>query len=260
MSSIDPTDPRPPYRQIADQLRAAIYAGELGPGSRLPSERELVERYGTAHQTVRQAVNLLKTEGLVIGQAGRGVFVRERPPVLHRLDATRRFLSQARAQGRAAEARLLDVQFVPPPIEVAGNLNLDPARQVLCRRYLLLVDGEPAQLAATYFPAEIAEGSIIAGPEDVSPGRIDADLKNRLGIEPVRFGDELTARMPTVEEARALRLLPGTPVIDLSRTYYDATNRPFEAVRFTLAGDKHVLAYEGRPGWLEASDNGRSDN
>ena len=66
-------------RQIADQLRADIYAQALAPGDQLPSERELVERYGTAHQTVRQAISLLKAEGLVIGRPGRGVFVRERP-------------------------------------------------------------------------------------------------------------------------------------------------------------------------------------
>ena len=104
--SIDPTDPRPPYRQIADQLRADIYGHALAPGDQLPSERELVERYGTAHQTVRQAISLLKAEGLVIGRPGRGVFVRERP-LLHRLDANRRFITQARSQG-------LPLRVLPP--------------------------------------------------------------------------------------------------------------------------------------------------
>lgn len=60
---IDPTDPRSPSRQIADDLRIAIDSGELAPGSKIPSERELVERYGTAAQTARQAVSLLKAEG-----------------------------------------------------------------------------------------------------------------------------------------------------------------------------------------------------
>jgi GntR family transcriptional regulator len=245
--SLDPTDPRPPYRQIADELRATIYSGELSPGSRLPSERELVERYGTAHQTVRQAISLLKAEGLVIGRTGRGVFARERPRLVHRLDATRRFVSQARTQGRTAEVRLLDVQRVTPPVEVASNLNLDTAKEVVRRSYTLLVDGEPVQLAYDYFPQEIAQGSILTERTDVTPGRIDQDLKDRLGIESARFVDELTVRMPLAEETRALRLLPGTPVVNLLRTYHDTAGQPFEVVQFVLAGDKHVLVYEGRP-------------
>jgi GntR family transcriptional regulator len=245
--SIDPTDPRPPYRQIADHLRAGIYAHTLAPGEQLPSERELVERYGTAHQTVRQAISLLKAEGLVIGRPGRGVFVRERPRLLHRLDASRRFITQARGQQLSAEARLLDVRFAPPPVDVARHLNLPGGARVLVRRYLLLVDGDPVQLADSYFPAELAEGSIIADPQNVTPGRIDADLKDRFGLEPARFLDELTVRMPTADETRALRLPPGTPVASLLRTYRDPTGKPFEVAQFVLAGDKHVLVYEGRP-------------
>jgi GntR family transcriptional regulator len=245
--SIDPTDPRPPYRQIADQLRADIYGRVLAPGDQLPSERELVERYGTAHQTVRQAISLLKAEGLVIGRPGRGVFVRERPPLLHRLDATRRFITQASSQGLSAEARLLQVQFAPAPPHVATLLDLPQEAEVLVRRYLLLVDGEPVQLADSYFPAELAEGSIIGHRENITPGRIDADLKERFGLEAARFVDELTIRMPTAEETRSLRLPPGTPVASLLRTYRDPTGKPFEVAHFVLAGDKHVLVYEGQP-------------
>jgi hypothetical protein len=54
-SGVDPTSDRPVYRQIADQLRAAIEAGELGPWDRLPSESELMRRYRVAQGTVRYA-------------------------------------------------------------------------------------------------------------------------------------------------------------------------------------------------------------
>jgi GntR family transcriptional regulator len=111
----------------------------------------------------------------------------------------------------------------------------------------MLVDGEPVQLADSYFPAELAEGSIIGHQDNITPGRIDADLKERFGLEPARFLDELTVRMPTAEEIRSLRLPPGTPVASLLRTYRDPTGKPFEVVHFVLAGDKHILVYEGQP-------------
>lgn len=245
--SIDHTDPRPPFRQIADDLRKQIYAGDLAPGAQLPSERELVAQYGTAHQTVRQAVNLLKTEGLAIGKTGRGVFVRENPPLQLRLQATKRFVSQARAQGRTAEARLLGVEQVTPPSEIAAALNLAGPDHAIVRRYLLLVDDEPVQIGESYFPEALVGQTSVAEASDFTPGQMDRDLKQRLGIEPSRFVDELAVRMPTTEQTRELRLLPGTPVAQLTRTYYDSGDRPFEVARFVLAGDRQVLIYEGEP-------------
>src|SRR2546421_8753837 len=246
---LDPMDPRPPYRQIADELRRAIHAGEILPGGRLPSERKLVDRYGTAPQTVRQALNVLKAEGLVLGRQGRGVFVRERPPLAYQLQATRRFVIQAGEQGRSAEVRLLAVEpsAIPTP-EIVRRLNLEPSAgpRVVIRQYLLLLDDEPVQLAASYFPVELAEGTVLAAPDDVTPGEIDRDLKDRFGLDPARFHDEVTVRMPVPEETRLLRLLPGTPVADVLRTYFDGGGTPFEVARYVISGDRHVLVYEGR--------------
>jgi DNA-binding GntR family transcriptional regulator len=69
-------DPRPPYVQAADVLRAAIQDGELSPGERLPSARELQRRFGIASSTVQNALRLLKGEGLIYSVLGRGSYVR----------------------------------------------------------------------------------------------------------------------------------------------------------------------------------------
>src|SRR4051812_16003223 len=70
-----------PYEAIVDELRASILDGRLGPGERLESENQLAERYGTSRPTVRRATALLKAEGLLTTEQGRGVFVRARPQV-----------------------------------------------------------------------------------------------------------------------------------------------------------------------------------
>src|SRR5207237_5096824 len=80
---------RPPaYRSIADELPSRSAGGSLRPGDKVPSERELAQRYGTAHMTVRQAVGLLKEEGLVTTRRGVGSFVQGRPP-LRRIGSNR---------------------------------------------------------------------------------------------------------------------------------------------------------------------------
>jgi DNA-binding GntR family transcriptional regulator len=73
----NPDDSRPPYRQIADDLRQAIAARTYEPGEKLPATRELVDRYGVANQTVQSAIRVLRDEGLVETRRGTGTFVVE---------------------------------------------------------------------------------------------------------------------------------------------------------------------------------------
>ncbi|MFC5813631.1 GntR family transcriptional regulator [Nonomuraea harbinensis] len=68
---------QPAYLQIADDLRAQIRGGSLAPGTPLPSTTRLAEQYGASLSVVKLAVGVLRTEGLVIGQQGKGVFVRD---------------------------------------------------------------------------------------------------------------------------------------------------------------------------------------
>lgn len=78
-SSLDPDDPRAPYLQVAGALRAAIRSGEHGPGAQLPTYHELADTWGVAINTVKAAVTLLRDEGLVVTQHGKGSFVRTQP-------------------------------------------------------------------------------------------------------------------------------------------------------------------------------------
>ncbi|MFI1967844.1 GntR family transcriptional regulator [Streptomyces cinnamoneus] len=83
--SLDPDDPRPPYVQITNALRAAILTKTLTPGERLPSQNELTKRYQVSRATVQRALRDLQDEGLIVARQGSGVFVRsktERPMAL----------------------------------------------------------------------------------------------------------------------------------------------------------------------------------
>jgi DNA-binding transcriptional regulator YhcF (GntR family) len=75
---LDPDDPRPPYQQVANALRAAILTRKFQPGDKLPSGPELAEQFKVARMTVQQAIRLLRDEGLVVSRQGSGTFVRER--------------------------------------------------------------------------------------------------------------------------------------------------------------------------------------
>jgi DNA-binding transcriptional regulator YhcF (GntR family) len=76
--TLDPDDPRPPYQQVANAIRAAILTRKFAPGDKLPSGSELAQRYGVARMTVQQAMRLLREEGLIVSRQGSGIYVRER--------------------------------------------------------------------------------------------------------------------------------------------------------------------------------------
>jgi DNA-binding transcriptional regulator YhcF (GntR family) len=76
--ALDPDDPRPPYLQVANLLRAAILTKKFAPGERLPSQAELATRYDVARMTIQQALRVLREENLIVSRQGSGVFVRER--------------------------------------------------------------------------------------------------------------------------------------------------------------------------------------
>lgn len=252
LAEIDKADERPPYRQIAAALREAIKLGRLAPGDRLPSEAELVERYGVARMTARQAIHELKTEGLVVSEHGRGVFVRS-VPVVRRL-ASERFARKHRDEGKAAfsaEAEKtgytpsvdrIDVSEAPASVEIAERLGIDPGAPIVVRDRRYLANGEPVETAVSYLPAVLARGTAIT-EHDTGPGGIYARLEES-GHLLDHFVEEVAARMPTPDERRALQLSPGVPVLTVLRTAYDTTGRAVEVCDTLKAAYAYVLEYD----------------
>ncbi|WP_071654583.1 GntR family transcriptional regulator [Mangrovactinospora gilvigrisea] len=78
--AFDPQGPELVYVALADHIAARIAAGELHPGSRLPSERDLAAEYGVAYLTVRRAAVVLRERGLITTVHGKGTFVNAPQP------------------------------------------------------------------------------------------------------------------------------------------------------------------------------------
>jgi GntR family transcriptional regulator len=240
----------PPFRQIAAHLREGIRRGELQPGDKLPSETELLEHYGVARMTVRQALAELRAEGLVVAEHGRGVFVRSRPPV--RRLAADRFARRHREAGKAAfiaEAEGLGAPGVDeievgeaiPPARIRKLLGLAPRARAVVRSRRYLLDGQPVELAVSFVPAAIGRGTKIADV-DTGPGGIYARLEE-LGHELAEFVEEVSVRMPTPDERRRLRLGAGVPVMTVLRSARDVHGHAVEVCDTVKAGPSYVLEY-----------------
>lgn len=237
----------PIYRRIADQLRTRISAGELRDGDRLPGENALMSEYGVARATARQALSVLINEGLAVPKRGSGVYVRLFKPI-HR-HGSRRLSHDRWGQGQAiwtadAGGRPFTVDEVeifrePAAPETASLLG---AHDVWVRRRRYSVDARPVQLATSYYPADLVEGSAIT-QRDTGAGGAYARLRD-LGLPPAHFTEEIRARMPQPHETHLLSLPGGTPVIVVLRTARTARGLPVELNEMVLDAAAYVLQYD----------------
>jgi GntR family transcriptional regulator len=243
-------DRRPKYQRIADTLREAIQSGEYGPGDRLPGENDLMAAHGVARMTARQALSVLRDEGVAEARKGAGVFVREFRPLRRR--GIQRLAHQEWGNGRSIwstdiENRSLDVGQVTVSEEAAPDgvgavLGLADGETVCVRRRRFVLDGKPVLLATSYLPTSLVTGSAIT-QEDTGPGGTYARLAE-LGYKPVHFREEIRSRMPSQDEATQLAMSAGTPVMLICRTAFTDEGRPVEINEMTLDAASYILEYD----------------
>ncbi|WP_460397848.1 GntR family transcriptional regulator [Actinophytocola sediminis] len=242
-----------PSRRIADAIRELITTGELAPGDKLPSERELAGRFGTARNTAREAIRLLTEEALVTPHHGKGVFVRETQSLFrwgsarysrktYRDTGLTPFRLEMQRQGKTASVTCVAIDRLTPPPEVAERLHVPSADESVVRRLNeYRADNEPVQLVTTYIRWSDAEGTLLLEPR-TGPGGIYGRLEDK-GHVMTTGRDEITARMPTHEEAEFLQPPAGVPVLDVLHTSYNQHGDPFEVTRFVHRADKSGLVY-----------------
>lgn len=75
MGKLDPIDPRSPYRQVADAIRAEILEGAYAPGDKLPAHANVADEYGVSIGTVKRAYAALQRERFIVTRQGQGAYV-----------------------------------------------------------------------------------------------------------------------------------------------------------------------------------------
>jgi GntR family transcriptional regulator len=146
-------------------------------------------------------------------------------------------------QGGTPATESRSVSLAEAPDDIARRLGLRRGTEVVHRENRYFVDGEPVQYGVTYIPATIAADSSLATATDLGPGSIYARLEE-LGWPVALIREEVSARLPTPDEAESLAIPPGVPVIEMIHTSMDDWKRPFEVTRFVMRADRLALDYE----------------
>lgn len=256
----------PAYIQLAEQLRTRIDTGDLPPGAALPTQAQLMAHYGLSSTTVREAIDVLRGEGLIETVRGKGTFVRE-PPIIRRLSSERyaaqlEAIAAGKTNYESAFTRDHDIPWEQYSVDcdfaettaagtVATLLQVQPGTAVFERRMILRAAGQADQIRSAWYPLNLVAGTDMTDPsKQPAPGGVIAELA-AVGVTITAVDEDVAARMPSPDEAYTLRIPGGVPVFAVTRVGWGVTGtksrraaaHPVEVANIVHAADRIVLHY-----------------
>ncbi|MFL5778196.1 MAG: GntR family transcriptional regulator [Chloroflexota bacterium] len=232
----------PLYRRIETDLRGRIRSGELGPGARVETELELMERYGVSRATVRQALGELVAVGLLEIRRGLGTFVTT-PRFEHTIGGFYSFSREIERHGLRPGTRVLGLRIEPADGPTAEALGVQPDVPVVALRRLRLAGADPLVVETSYLPAARFPGLEFV---DFSSVRLYDTLTNAYGCRPTRARETFEPVLLAADEADLLEQPRGGPALRVERTAFDQDDAAIEFCRSTVRGDRYRYAVELR--------------
>lgn len=217
---------------MREHLRA-LATENLPPNSPVPSERELSEQFGVSRMTVRQAVDALVVEGLLVRVQGSGTYV-ARPKVDVQVRLTS-YTEEMRRRGMTPSTRLLAWEQVAADPHVADALEIEVGALTIHLHRLRLADDEPMAVSYAWVPADLVPDFADRG----APASLYAALEKH-GVLPEWGEDTVDAGLANTEEARLLGVPKGSSVLRIQRRAF-AHDRAVEYSRTAYRPDRYTL-------------------
>ncbi|MFG3155878.1 GntR family transcriptional regulator [Streptomyces sp. NPDC048219] len=227
--------PAPLYWRVAARMADELRHGTVAPGDRLPGERQLAGRFGVSRETVRQALEVLRRDGLVATDRRGSHVTLPGPPAGS--PASLAFPVGARASEPGTGDRATVAWEAPPP-EHATALGLGPGRATLVHRYLSATpDGSGRRTAVTSFsPVALAEVEELARYRDRADGAACAQLR--------RAYDWMRSAGLALHHRDTITRLADTPAVRVTRRVHDQYARPLEITDLVVDARGDALVYE----------------
>lgn len=242
---------RPMYQQIADDLRRQIESEDLMPGSQLPTELELRDRYNSSRNTIRDAIKRLTSLGLVETRPGQGTFVTRRiDPFVTVLSGdptsgggggeSTTYLSEVNRRHRRAHLTTPRVELRVPPAEITRRLRVPPDTQAVIRHEQRYIDDIPWSLQTSFYPMDfVTKGAVrLLIAEHISGGAVHY-LAETIGVRQTGYRDWITARVPDLNEQSFFELAHDATVFEIFRTGFDQAETPLRVTVTVFPADRN---------------------
>ncbi|MEV8513458.1 GntR family transcriptional regulator [Dactylosporangium sp. NPDC051484] len=226
----------PKYIVIVNALQARIEDGTYPSGSMLPSETALMAEFDTSRPTVVRSLEILRQDGWIDTQQGKGRFVRSKPVNARAMPPRVAALLTNEAEGRV---RIIDVAEVPAPSRAASALDIREGAPVVVRRRLISVDGlGPVELGSVYVPVDLAEGTSVRSSAPLQEGLLQ-HLAKAKGLQFGHATERISARPATDEELELLEVDPGEWVLTALFSVHTREGLPAFALDVAVPPARH---------------------
>ncbi len=230
----------PLYLQIADELRRNIEEAVFKVGDRLPTETELSERFGVNRHTLRRAMEVLRQEGIVGVERGRGTFVMATPiavPIGKRV----RFNEALKAQSLEPNWQVLRIVKLQADAKLSHRLEIAVGSPVILFERLSSVEDIPISVSSSHFPGGRLPGLV---KHCETYRSISQMLQNEYGCDHIRRSTRLSARLAQTDDARLLKMPANGPVLQSESINIDQNGVVIEYGVTRFRGDRMELVLE----------------
>lgn len=225
-------DSIPMYVQIADILKEKIQHGEIKPGERLGTQQELADTFRVSKITIRQAIQQLRDQNLVITRQGKGTFVKPQKveQELIRLQSLTEIIEES---GYDPAVEILNFERVSTPDDMKGF-----GAECLYIERLHSVDNKPIAYAEIHLPYYIGE---ILTKDDFNNHTVYHLLEHKIGTKLGEALQTIEACPAAAKQAKQLAVPKGTPMLKLERVTYDTNHASVEKIVFYYRYDAITL-------------------
>lgn len=235
------TQPKPLYAQLQERLAQQIKTGNLPPHGRLPSERELCDRFDVSRITVRRALAELESARLVYRSQGKGTFVAP-PSVEQQLLHVTPFAQTLRDRGIVPSTQLHSIRTLASDFETAAFLALPTGSMLLQLELVGLGDDRPVVYYVSRFPEIMGRKMADLARRHAEDGEAFStwDLyRDSTCPTPMRVSQSFEAQPAENHMAEVLQLAPGTPILAVTSIIYEHGGRPIEYKIARYRGDTY---------------------
>jgi GntR family transcriptional regulator len=238
-----PNGSQPRHHQIADALRRQIASGALEPGDQIPSEHDMMRRFGVSRGTIRQARAALRADGTIAGSQGRRLVVRG-TPLTQPLGELVSFTAWVRSLGKEPGGEVISFARELASAEAATALGLSAGDLVWHLERVRSSDGTPLLIERTSFPEAI--GALLADV-DLEKHSVYEQLAQR-GVTVSTARHLIDAIPATPADARLLDIAAGSALLRVVRQATTIDGSPVEWSDDRYRGDGVNFAIENRAG------------
>ena len=239
------------WQSIEEELSRDIASGTLPARSQLPTEMEIMQRFGVGRHTVRRAISELAAAGKVRVEQGRGTFVEEQSVIRYNIARRTRFRRNLREQGRVPSGQPVEELEIAAPPVVAAALHIPEGSPVYMIVWRGFADDVPISISHTYHP--VARFPDL--PLRRRAGSSITEIYQEFGIpDYVRHTTTIFTRLPIAEEARFLAQPQEQPVLVAQKVDVDMEGRPLAYSDVVWAGERmqFVIDNDETPGETRA--------